>query len=83
MQRHKEQCRKMFKHITDEKEIYVRLDSHLPDNFQRYENEEMYIRLSVITEEMLDYDREYLSGNLSPEDLTQRYRPYFASFLIT
>lgn len=69
---HQKKCQHMLEKALDGEAIFAFLE--------RREFEEGYIRFSLITNEMLKYDKEKLA--LTSEELIKDdYRPYFFSFI--
>lgn len=73
---HEKKCKEMFDHIISGTETYMRMDKN---PFE--EPGCSYVRASLLTKEILQYDQES-AELLSTPDGIDKYRPYFVSFVI-
>lgn len=81
---HQIKCYDMYGNILKGAELYLRFDDDFSETEIRenlYKNNTRYIRLSVLTKEMLDYDTEMFNIQ-DKEVLLKHYRPYFCSFIV-
>lgn len=87
LEAHREKCRSMFQYILDGGEVYVRAEPFVPDRSEGNPAPESFLsggaqfaRISLLTDEMLDYD-SYLFEGEGGTHLANEYRPYFVDFI--
>lgn len=81
-------CRRMFDEIQNGEKIYISVDREIPEDPMRdgyggglLAGETEYVRISLLSDEMLDYDAGVFEDR-SNRPFLDEYRPYFASFIV-
>lgn len=86
---HNDKCHMIFRHIEEGAPLYISVEQTLPEDMsdEMYKedmplDDMQYVRITLLTEEMMNYDLEMFQMEDRIE-LLKKYRPYFASFIVS
>ena len=76
---HEQKCHTIFDNIKNGASIYINVEQNTLEEIE--ENGTQYVRMSILSDEILSYDIETfrIEGR---EEILNRYRPYFVSFIV-
>lgn len=85
---HEEKCHRIFNDIINGERLYIRIERTVSEDesgkiyIEDISSEDtQYIRVSLLTDEVLEYDIEMFRRE-DRRELLNKYRPYFISFLV-
>lgn len=78
---HEKKCHSIFKKIEQaEVPLYVCIERDMSENELISLDDTQYVRISLLTDEILEYDIEMFQSQNSA-NFSKKYRPYFLSFI--
>ena len=76
---HRKKCHTIFDNIKNGANIYINVEQNTLEEIEG--NGTQYVRMSILSDEILSYDIDTFRVE-GREELLNRYRPYFVSFIV-